>query len=101
MRPAAVEVVGVAGLEDVDLAVHGGLELPAKDDARFFGFMAIGFGAGVGSGQVALDQELERPAAAARRDVPEGDLLLAGDLRQLPVPVDDFLRRGRRLAEEV
>ena len=101
MRPAAVEVVGVAGLEDVDLAVHGELERPAEDDARLLRFVPIGLRARVRPRTVALDEELKRAAPAAGGDVPERNPLLAGDLDQLPAAVDDLLRGRRRLAEEV
>ena len=98
MRPAAVEIVGVARPEEAPLAVDGDLELAAHHHRALLRFMAQHGLAGVGAGLVALVQDLHRPAGKIPADLAVGDSA-AGELDQVG-HAEEHRRRGGRLAGE-
>src|SRR6266550_5385576 len=82
VRPAALEIVGVAGSEDAAFAIDGHLESAAENDAAFLSIVNQRDTSGVTTRFVALLQDLERAAEQVIADLSKGDRSLA-DFTQL------------------
>src|SRR6187402_854174 len=100
MRAAALEVVGIAGIEDASLVLDGDFELSRDHDAAFLAVMNEMHASGVAAGLIALFQNLEVAAEQIVADLAIGDRLLAY-LGQLFGAVEDLAPRLRLQREKL
>ena len=80
MGTRALEVVGIAGAEQVALAVDGQLETTADHDAALFTAVVEGHLAGIGARLVALVEDLDAAAREVAPDLAVTDILAVDDL---------------------
>src|SRR5882762_5392597 len=93
VRPAALEIIGVAGPEDAAFAVDRHFQPARENDPAFFAIMHQRDASGVAAGLVTLFQYLQRAAEQIVadlkvRDRPLADLAqLVGTIKRLARPV--------------
>src|SRR5882757_10151791 len=75
VRPAALEIIGVAGIEHPPLVVDGDLEPSRHHDAAFLALMHQRHPSGVAAGLVALFENLQAPAEQIISDLAVRDRL--------------------------
>ena len=100
MRPAAFEIIGVAGVENAALVVDGDLEPARNHDAAFLAVMGQRHPAGVAARFVAFFEDLQAAAEQIVADLAEGDRLLA-DLGQFVGAVERLARALRLDGEKL
>src|SRR5215218_2640003 len=91
MRPAALEIIGIAGPKDAALALDRHLEPAAENDAALLAIVDQRGTAGVAARFVAFFQDLQRAPEQVLADLPIGDQPLA-DLGQFVGPVENLAR---------
>src|SRR6476469_9587326 len=77
MRPAAFEIIGVAGPEDAAFAVDRHFQPARENDPAFLAIVHQRDTSGVAAGLVTLLQDLQRPAEQIVADLAIGDRPLA------------------------
>src|SRR5260370_24743460 len=97
--PAAFEIIGIAGMEDMALVVDRHLQPAGDHDAAFLAFVNQRHPAGVAAGLVALLQDLQGATEQIVPDLAIRNRLLA-DLGQFVGAVERFLLPLRLKGEE-
>ncbi len=94
MRAAAFEVVGITRAENAAFVFDSHLQAAGEHDAAFLTLMHQRHLAGIGSGLIALFQDLKTAAEEGFADQPIGNRALS-DFDQLLCRIEGFFRRFR------